>query len=493
MQTIKRRKEVAPASNVSDLSDLSSLITGVDSGPSRLAAIASNTTITIPAPINGKRRVKRPPKESVPAYALWLLILSASALFYWTIHTHARRQLEGPYIPSIRSNVSPKDWPYPLIHIVHTRFMQEQANLTSLSEARLALWETFCLPSMLGQTTTHFLWIVRTDPQLDPSIRMHLIEAMKDVPHFYLVASNRNFRINQEFPGAWRDGAQANDLSHSVVYTGNRTLLELAMALESHYTVLETRLDADDGLHKLYLEQMQSQALVSLSSPDVRWMYWCARRHMEWHWMDDARFNATNNTSNTSSTTLPAISPTVLSYGSLSGMTHSRMCITPGYTVGFAPGTREKDVPVFPHHTLVERLKHVPSSQSCGTDPCVQFVETHLFEAIRSRTPTSAGMLHVQIAPAELIQTGWLMYAYWDMAYDYFAINREQVQWMNAYLQRHLFEIATDNLLGQCTSGHSCKVGFCDDSSEWTFEFFWSFLIYTYILSQPFSSLSIAL
>lgn len=395
---------------------------------------------------NSKQLRAKPRKYSaLPACLFWTCVVTV------VVYLTANRPTQAAYHPSLLVDgeyYAVEDYPHPFIHVVHTRFMQEQANLTALGEARLALLETFCLPTLKAQTSQNFLWILKTDPELPRDLLHRLKEDLQGFPNFYLVASNRNFRINQNFPGAWRDGAQGADLSQSTIHTGNRTLLEMAMALQAKLPIVETRLDADDGLHRGFMEQLQKQASAVFSDmKDSKWMYWCARRHMEWHWMKQDPPNST-------------VADLTHAYGSLTGIQNSHLCITPGFSVGFPVGTPEPDVPVFPHHTLVERIRHLPPEKSCGLakpDDCLQFVETHVFEAIRSRTPTSAGMLNVQLDDSMIVKTPWLMYAYWDMLFDSFGIAREHVKWINDYVYKHLAAIAHDNLAGQCTSGHSCK------------------------------------
>jgi hypothetical protein len=84
-------------------------------------------------------------------------------------------------------------------------------------------------------------------------------------------------------------------------------------------------------------------------------------------------------------------------------------------------------------------------------------VEGFVFEAIRSRAPTSAGMLGVLAKPEQLHPEWWVNYAFWNMLHESFGLQRPQMRWMQKYLSDHLIEIAQDNLLGQCTTGHSCK------------------------------------
>jgi hypothetical protein len=137
------------------------------------------------------------------------------------------------------------EWP-PIIHIVNTRFMQEQGPLKTLGMARYLQFMTFCFPSVIHQTSQHFLWIIKTDPQLSPDLLNLMIQALKPYSNFYLVASNNNFMIYKK-NGSWRNGAEGYDLLKSKIYTGNVTKLHQAIALRNDRPVLETRLDADDG------------------------------------------------------------------------------------------------------------------------------------------------------------------------------------------------------------------------------------------------------
>lgn len=320
-------------------------------------------------------------------------------------------------------------WP-PVIHIIKTRFMQEQGHLVALGKARLALFQTFCLPTIAHQTSRHFLWIIKYDPDLDRSILYELIQSLENMNNVYLVPSNRNFRINQQFPGGWRDAAEIADLD--TILSGNRTRLQYAMELQAELPVLETRLDADDGLNLDFVSSVQEMALETFVEEGVRWMYWCSRRHLEWFWGMDS------------------------SYGSLEGIAHERICVTPGITTGFAVGTSERDVPIFAHHELVRSLEH---ETSCGSTKCLRFIDRFIFDAVRSRCPTSAGMANV-LEKYRFDEKGdeshgkeWVQYAFWNMLHESFYISRPTVSWVNDYVGKHIVDIARDNLKGQCTSG----------------------------------------
>lgn len=382
----------------------------------------------------------------------------------------------------IRMNLLGDTPDLPLIHIVNTRFMQEQANLTALSLARLHLFRTFCLPTMVHQSTSNFLWIIKTDPHLSSKIRQELVQLLQPYPHFYLVGSNVNFLVPDNH-GAWRDGAEGKHLlNEAVIYTGNRTLLEQAQRLEDQAVVLETRLDADDGLHVRYLEYVQETALAMLAPNDatsptipnepqqsqpvvnnLQWVYLCTRRHIEWHAADEDAPNATK----------PAPPD-----GWFNPMEHSKLCITPGITVGFAVGVKATDVPIYDHDKIYKEIAerggcHKSSSTNVATDnaerklECLHWVDDVLvFAAIRSRTLTSAGMRHVAATEdnnattknAVHVLSPGLMQHMWRYVETYYFISRPDVEQTQGHLQEHVLEIAQDNLQGQCTSGHSCKV-----------------------------------
>lgn len=357
--------------------------------------------------------------------------------------------------------------------------MQEQAHLHALGEARYRLFVEFCLPSMVHQSSQDFLWIIKIDPDLSPDLLGRLIQSVQQATsstgharnNIYLVASRRNFRTHPKYPGAWRDGAALEDLYQSRIYTGDVRLLQTSMALVPHKLLLETRLDADDGLHMDYLMEIQQQA-ISLWSPGQQgdddddnnghnpksttptWMYWCARRNLEWHWVPPKDSNIVQNVDYRA--------------GALTPIVHEKLCVTPGITTAFPVGTREADVPILPHDKLVTHIgdfscgmsdDSAPKDASSFSSPCLRFVEHHTFEAVRSRTPTSTGMLEVVLSRQELLRASKTQDILQDVLEEDFGIQMDgdHLASLNEYLTNHLVEIARDNLQGQCKTGHSCK------------------------------------
>jgi hypothetical protein len=86
--------------------------------------------------------------------------------------------------------------------------------------------------------------------------------------------------------------------------------------------------------------------------------------------------------------------------------------------------------------------------------------------ALRSRTPTSAGMLGVMpdnIQKEIMKSNPKLTELMWHAMKNEFRILNRNLLKTNAYFAEHVYDIAEENARGQCTAGHSCKV--CCDSN----------------------------
>jgi hypothetical protein len=478
-----------------------------------------------------------------------ILFLLIVLMIYLTNHFYQYWTQPRLPIPHVDIPVpSASEWP--LIHIVNTRFMQEQGALSTLGMARFHLFMTFCFPTMIGQSTQSFFWIIKTDPQFTKSpVFPLLIEAVQSArdhhqnqyhnDNIYIVASNNNFMITPGQQGSWADGAECIDLLQSKIYTGNVTKLRMAMALRKERPILETRLDADDGLHMHYIKYLQYVAMRrfqpatatpmndkhhhnhpedwgdinkieetsgdsgeehALFAPRIQpatvpqWLYWCTRRHLEWHsLLKDPKMIETFGD---------------ISAGVLAPIQHDKLCITPGefclphylfhvkwsivanstffasgMTVGFNVGVDPTTVPVHSHDQLYAQ---VSKSTACYPDsnrlqsihnkslhlghdddeddnnmdqervPCLDLVEDLLFCALRSRTLTSAGMLNVGSIPAFPKKTD-VTEKVWQLLGERFNVNKTRVRETQTFLNVHRKEIAYENILGQCTTGHSCK------------------------------------
>ena len=103
-------------------------------------------------------------------------------------------------------------------------------------------------------------------------------------------------------------------------------------------------------------------------------MYWCSRQNAEWF-----------------------ADPTV-DVGSTNAVQHTLLCVTPGITIGFPVGTRYEEVKQFPHDRIIKELDK--KSNGCGmtnSTDCINLVQAFPMMAVRSRTPTSAGMMGIRM------------------------------------------------------------------------------------------------
>jgi hypothetical protein len=301
--------------------------------------------------------------------------------------------------------------------------MQNQGNLTTLARARVELFKIFCLPTMKAQTSQQFLWLIRTDPGLDASIMKEMVDLLKDNPNFYLLGSNNQ---NSDFDG----------LDMEKIYTGNRTLLQTAMGLQWQLPLLETRLDADDGLYLGFLRDIQKRTLKSFAKDNLKWISYCYTTAMAWRMYEKEP------------------------YGSLS-MDKVSFCITPGLTAGRSAGVRT-DFHQKNHRNIAKNAQKLSPQESCGftdTKKCLVILDkSRDIGVVRSRTATSAGMSQVTVSEEQLSKDAGKLMARLQSLQDDFDIPRDSLKGLNVYIQGHLSEIARENLLGQCTQGRSCKV-----------------------------------
>lgn len=383
-----------------------------------------------------------------------LLLLVVSRYGYIILGDTQQQSFMMPFLrgQAHTSAAAAAPWDSRILHIVVTRFMQDQPTLKWLARARLKLFQYICLPTMVHQTvTTNVIWLVQTDPNLLDEIRVELEDLLKPYSNFFLMGTNEH---------EWTSFRDEDDLLDFPVYTGNRSLLQSAYAGRATIPiVLQTRLDADDGLNVHYLELLQYDALQQFASNNGRnWFYWCIKRHVEWH-------SDTNR---------------------LLPIEHSRLCVTPGLTVGTTATTTASTTsdttsgdattakedttttsatkatssllqPPFymPHDVLFKELEKKPPGYCGGMEEhCIRMVDELPIGAIRSRTLTSAGMMDVFSKSHDYADR---QEALWDMLSHEFGLS-SSLEPVQDFLNQHVIEIARDNLQGQCTEGHSCKL-----------------------------------
>mmetsp|Transcript_12747 Transcript_12747/g.27534 ORF Transcript_12747/g.27534 Transcript_12747/m.27534 type:complete len:440 (+) Transcript_12747:238-1557(+) len=340
------------------------------------------------------------------------------------------------------------------VHIIQTRFMQFQPDMLHLGTARLKLFKTFCLPTMKRQTAKNFLWIIKTDPRLRPELRSELVDLVKDRPNFILLGSNYNkYWVELDGDEPFENYLMGDKNSAAEVWSGNLTLMKDAYerAKQKKGIVLETRLDADDGLHHQYIRNLQKEALRHLffASSDQYWRIWCVHTHVKWY----------------------PVSPTTVDDGSGYLKTEvDKGCITPGLTYGVGTLSSRKNVSRYLRHDrIAKNVKDcAKSKEGIG---CAGRMKSITWGAIRSRTPTSAGMNDVVVggSGATVSQTvdantpHSSQMELWESALVRFRISKSNVISAQRYLINHRIDIARENLESVCKKG---TMEFCKKSAK---------------------------
>lgn len=404
--------------------------------------------------------------------------------------------------------------------------MQHQPNLVHLGEARLRLFQYFFLNSLRAQSSTNFICVVRTDPQLDPSLRQSLIDRLQqsELPHL-LIASN-------DLPKSQYQEIVNGIVKPSMVWSGDLDAIKAYLGVQKgladekvsaqvgasllapdskqirsngrndgknfpsgkpslslHPRVLETRLDADDALHRIFVETLQAEAVgrelpLSVTHGDDRkhdaagnyaydfapltWRMWCVDSHAEWQyqsaWKD------------------PTPKEIEEDAGSIISLAVAH-CVTPGLSIAFLG--QDKSIDTMPSTSKHEKLMQTPPctarpmdvrlgkghlrfrSGSLGanvTSNCRSFVPMAI-AALRARTPTSAGMLNIvyngnslnqKYVPGATKQRD-VQDKVWYAIKRIFGFSKQHARSINRHMRDHMKAIAEENLMGQCTQGHSCK------------------------------------
>ncbi|KAL3815492.1 hypothetical protein ACHAXA_006189 [Cyclostephanos tholiformis] len=438
-----------------------------------------------------------------------------------------------------------------LIHVLETRFMQNQPNLVELAKARLHLFKTICLPTIIHQSAWgDFLWIIRTDPELHIEIKEELVHILneagaltkkdengKEETLTYVIGSNDNYVVSnvtainvQPFDiRAMLSDALSNP---ETIFAGKAASMkdlfdDISQPRFENDVVIWTRLDADDGLNRGFLAYIQDEAiryfipqryrkkilteiyyetqqrLMALSAgipkemldkrdrklekeerkkamaaglptkPPVsdakviiknvykppKWTYWCAGRNLDWFVTDPLHDPQHKN-------------------GTVFPVVHVNVCVTPGVTIALRGSFDPLEIPRLDHDQIISYLRP-KGGPLCGRTgrsvfdideggarsyqvddgSCFHLVTVGI-AAVRSRTPTSAGMLGVNpdFTQREYIRKNSnLTSTMWKSMKNEFRISDRQLVETNLYFADHIYDIAMENARGQCTAGHSCK------------------------------------
>ncbi|KAL7565979.1 hypothetical protein ACA910_011002 [Epithemia clementina (nom. ined.)] len=326
-----------------------------------------------------------------------------------------------------------------------TRYMQLQPDLIHLGRARNDLFRTFTLPSVVGQTTQEFIWIIFTDPDLHADDVLEMIKPYKNILLLGMNNGLNNFRTT-----GWMQNIKT-------VFSGDLQMLKDYRQAAKSRVLLETRIDADDSIFVGMMDSVQRQAAATLGERAKEHNYdatkikkeyriFCTEHHLEWGY-----FNPWEKTS---------------SKGHLFGISHEEFCISAGLTYGLQIGTSKDDLPTTSHHKMGATL---PKCQHTHSKNCVERIDAgdYKYAMLRSRTPTSAGMQGV-IPIKEVVNSEvWKKrqdWAWMNVIEQNFAVAPDSIFALRKKLKKNMIQILTDALKGQCTKAEFT----CKDTSKQT-------------------------
>jgi hypothetical protein len=318
--------------------------------------------------------------------------------------------------------------------------MQFQPKLVHLARARLKLFQIFCLPLIRYQmdSDVNFLWMIRVDPDLDDEVRSELLGLLQEhndlaMRRVVVIASNENPHFVHEKPMV------------SMLLWGSFDLWQSYYdAALRNVTVMETRLDADDGLSGAFVPTLQQHVHENAPAVGVPRVY-CVRTHLEWE-----------------QEPLQSTLPDSKTVGILMGL-RTRICVTPGLTYVYPPeslsnGAADR-LPAKHHH-----IHHtLPRCRDNVDEACLVRLSGSRDAplAIRARSITSAGMMRVVHGNIpKTARSPKLQENAWHYLMPQFGLTRDYVHKVKLYLEGpEKDSIVKEALEGQCTAGHSCKTG----------------------------------
>jgi exopolysaccharide biosynthesis predicted pyruvyltransferase EpsI len=388
-------------------------------------------------------------------------------------------------------------------HSVLTRFMIGQSNQPVLARARIELFKTFCYPTMLHQSSQNFFWLVLIDPGISADIIQEMTSLLTEFPsqNAYLILTNNTAwasdGISNSNPKAKRYGVDLQTIAQEYqngqldIRTGDtKALLQIANSNDSnneyaknptgpskpYLLVVETLLDADDGLHvsaiehlqqdilkRTYLQQQQQSKDPNPTQPTLGSTWWivCASEHLEWH--NREIFN----------TTEVHFATHGISNGVVGRRATPPECISAGltrvgYTTGVAAVSNNAGSLIFPkdaQHNHFATISVMP--------PCNHYTLQHCYYrsfrdfpgAFRSRSITSDSMSqldpnltydkkneHTRDSKLHFDSAEQL----WSVLENEFYISRTAAQNVSEYLFKNRESILFENEQARCIPGFPC-------------------------------------
>ena len=148
-----------------------------------------------------------------------------------------------------------------VVHVIHTRCLQNQPRLVDYTQARMDQFRTFTLPSLLQQSNDEFLWIVWTDPSLLPETEDQL-KALLQPMHNAVLIGFKDRKERTDIRSPWFK----ETFDQSYMFGGSYKLLMSYHDASHNHIVLDSYIDSDDALATNFVSTLQQQAVQALSS-----------------------------------------------------------------------------------------------------------------------------------------------------------------------------------------------------------------------------------
>ena len=260
-----------------------------------------------------------------------------------------------------------------MVHLITSKILMYQPERLALGNAQLELFRRVHLQSLQQQTSKNFYLFVRTDPDLDPSLKEPLLRILQEsgVRHV-LVAQNRP---KDTFDLAFEDLHVTKMVSKADVWSGDWD--EFAQYLGSSTRVIETWLDCDDALDKEFVETIQEHALATFSFERHLYKWICAGKYLDWSVNNLLELNYEPD------------SPGIIY------RRHADRCVSAGWSAVFsAEDIESRNFPIFSrnhYYVLTPENRNKRLCKKKEANGCVDLLEMPN-AVMRGRTPTSMFM-----------------------------------------------------------------------------------------------------
>ena len=168
-----------------------------------------------------------------------------------------------------------------LVHVIHTRFREQEDTLKHLNHARMELFRVFTAPSIRQQSNHDFAWIIWTDDQPSQTFLELMKEALVNMHNVIILGAQARSNSNIRH----LNGLSVQQATNALLMGNIDFLTDLVTASQSRI-LLETMLDADDALSKNFVESLQTQVTGTVgNSTNLQQVeIYCPERHVEWRY-----------------------------------------------------------------------------------------------------------------------------------------------------------------------------------------------------------------